>query len=185
MALREVYPMEIEQGYTESEIYVLKLYSYIDHKFIPIIVGENELNVIAMAMDFEPKQRPQTHELMLNILQAYDVQVDEVTIDRFEEGIFYATLHLSDGFTTKHLDCRASDAIALALMSKVSIKMEESVIEETGYSAGNEEIELEMEDSSGNMSLEELQAELLRCEEAEDYERAAELMKLIDEISNQ
>jgi protein-arginine kinase activator protein McsA len=57
--------------------------------------------------------------------------------------------------------------------------VEESVIEETGVRTESGEWRVE-----GAESLEELEEELKRCEEKEEYERAAEIQKKIEELKN-
>ena len=147
---------------------------------VPLIIGQSEAQSILLAKETVKTRRPMTHGLMLHIMEAYELHLEQVTIDRVVEGIFYATLHLTDGFNKKRLDSRTTDAIALALHADAPIFMDEAVLEETGVkadppSAINEE----------PSTLENLEEELRRCEEKEDYERAAEIQQKIDTLRNE
>ena len=104
----------------------------------------------------------------------------EVTIDRMSEGIFYATLHMTDGFNPRNFDSRATDAITLALLSDCPIMMDDGVIEECGVRMEGESAKVKGEDT-----IEELEAELRRCEEKEEYERAAEIQEKIEKMKNE
>jgi bifunctional DNase/RNase len=90
---------------------------------------------------------------------------------------------VSDGFNDKEIDARASDAVVLALHQAVDIEMAETVLEETGFTPQNDDIELGNTLSAGE-TLEELEEELRICEENEEYERAEEIMKRINKIKN-
>ena len=88
---------------------------------------------------------------------------------------------VSDGFNDKEIDARASDAVVLALHLSVDIEMAQTVLDETGFTPQNNDIELGATLSQGE-SIEELEEELRICEEKEDYERAEEIMKKIEKL---
>ncbi len=60
-------------------------------------------------------RRPGTHELMTTILTRLQAEVIAARIVRYEGGVFYAELDLMTPRGREVLDCRTSDAIALAL----------------------------------------------------------------------
>ena len=112
-----------------------------------------------------------------------DASVKMVSIDKVVEGIFYSTLHVSDGFNTQRFDCRTSDAIVLALQSGCQIMMSQAVIEEAGVKGGTttgERNQASPADDEQEPPLQALEEELRRCEEREEYEKAAELQRKID-----
>jgi hypothetical protein len=146
---------------------------------VPIFIGAHEAQGILLAKEEVRTRRPMTHELMMKVMAEYGLTLKEVSIDRVSEGIFYATLHLSDGFNSRTFDSRSSDAITLALLSDCPIMMAESVIEETGV-----RMETENGKKENHNSVEELEEELKRCEESEEYERAAEIQKRIEELKS-
>ena len=181
---REVYPVEVLQGFTETSMFVLMLYDPIGNRKVPVMIGEHEAEMIIMEQEGQQSRRPMTYQLIVSVLDAFALTLEMVHIDRFEEGIFYATLFVSDGFNTKKIDARASDAVVLALRLRVNILMNEQVLHDTGFTPQNDEINID-QTLHATESLEELQAQLQQCEENEDYEQAAEIMKKIKKISDQ
>lgn len=179
--MKRVYPATIQTGAAQTGSYILMLLEPEAQRQIPIIIGQSEAQGILLAKQNVATRRPLTHQLMLNVLEAYGLSVVEVTIDRVVEGIFYATLHLTDGFNPKTLDCRPTDAITLALLSDAPILVDDNVIEETSM-----RLETALEASqSDSPTLQQLQEELQRCEESENYERAAEIQKQIEQLQKQ
>ena len=181
MNYKKVYPTEVLQGFTDTSMFVLMLYDPLGEKKVPVMIGEHEAEMIILEQEQRHAGRPMTYQLILSILDAFALTLKLVRIDRFEEGIFYATLVVSDGFNDKEIDSRASDAVVLALHQSVDIVMAEQVIEDTGFTPQNNDMELGAS-LSGNESLEALEEELHQCEENEDYERAAEIMEKIKKL---
>ena len=177
--MKRVFPLTIQSGMSQSGSYILMLCEPESGVQVPIFIGAYEAQGILLAKESVKTRRPMTHELMMKVMEEYGLSLKEVSIDRVNEGIFYATLHMTDGFNTRSLDSRSSDAITLALLSDCPIMMEESVIEETGVRMEGDSIMVK-----GENTLEELEAELRRYEENEEYERAAEIQQQIEKLKN-
>ena len=177
--MKRVFPLTIQSGMSQSESYILMLCEPESGIQVPIFIGAYEAQAILLAKEEVKTRRPMTHELMMKVMEEYGLSLKEVSIDRVSEGIFYATLHMTDGFNLRTFDSRSTDAITLALLSDCPIMMEESVIEETGVKVENDELSVK---NSAAASLEELEAELKRCEENEEYERAAEIQQQIEKL---
>ena len=94
MNYTQVYPLQISQSMSLSGGYVLVLHAPECNKQIPIIIGEAEAQAIVMAIEQKKARRPLTHHLLNNIMEEYMLVLKQVTIDRFEEGIFYSTLYI-------------------------------------------------------------------------------------------
>jgi bifunctional DNase/RNase len=107
--------------------------------------------------------------------------LSKVVVESFKEGIFYSSIYITDGVTTKKIDSRTSDAIALALSMNAPIYATKSVINETGIEA-NSFINSDADTTANNPTIEELEAQLRIYEQNEEYEKAAELMKRINKI---
>lgn len=177
--MKRVFPLTIQSGMSQSGSYILMLCEPESGVQVPIFIGAYEAQGILLAKESVKTRRPMTHELMMKVMEEYGLSLKEVSIDRVNEGIFYATLHMTDGFNTRTFDSRSSDAITLALLADCPIMMEESVIEETGVRMEGDSILVK-----GENTLEELEAELRRCEENEEYERAAEIQQQIEKLKN-
>jgi bifunctional DNase/RNase len=63
-------------------------------------------------------RRPATHELLTTILTRLGAEVVAARIVRYEGGVFYAELELMTPKGRELIDCRTSDALAMALRQK-------------------------------------------------------------------
>lgn len=103
--------------------------------FVPIWIGLSEAVSIQTEIDQRTAQRPMTHDLIFNIFQETGIRLLKVTVNEFEESIYYASLHLQIGDNAaniQELDARPSDAIALALRAHCGIFVSESVSQKAG-----------------------------------------------------
>jgi bifunctional DNase/RNase len=94
-----------------------------------IWVGLLEANAISMPLEQQRSPRPMTHDLIVSILTEMEVEVERVTIVDMRGGTYYATLDLRDGDDRTSIDCRPSDAIAVALRSKSPIYIGEELLD--------------------------------------------------------
>lgn len=168
-----------------SDSYILVLNAPEQGKHVPVLIGEAEAQAVIMAIEQKEARRPLTHNLLNNILEEYMLTLKKVTIDRFDEGIFYSSLYISDGFTEKRIDSRTSDAIVLALMQHCEILIDLNVLEETSMDPNALIDNLPAQGGAlHDVTLEDLEQQLRDCEANEDYEQAAEIMKRINQMKN-
>ncbi|MCD8135389.1 MAG: bifunctional nuclease family protein [Parabacteroides gordonii] len=166
------------QGLTNSQIqsgaYALILAEEEGARRIPIIVGTSEAQSIAIALEHITTPRPLTNDLFVTFAQAFGIQLREVFIYKFEDGVFYSELLFDDGITQVRLDSRTSDAIAIALRVKCDIYTTDQIVAECG---------VVLEDASSITDKDDEEYALLD-KEPEDIEDAEELKKwlsLLDE----
>jgi bifunctional DNase/RNase len=95
---------------------------------LPILVGPAEAMSISLALDGEIPPRPLTHDLLLLCVNAFRHDLESVEITRCEEGVYYAALVLHSQTSRLRVDCRPSDAIALALRAGAPILVSEAVM---------------------------------------------------------
>ena len=157
---------------------------------IPIVIGAPEAQAIAIALEGIVTERPLTHDLFSTFAQAFGVQLTRVYIYNFKDGIFCSELTFSDGKRTITLDARASDSVALAMRAHAPIYTNQDVLDETGFiledatpDPAQQEDELPSL-SSADATIEEMEQELQRLIDAEDYEAAGRLNRLIQERKN-
>ena len=186
--MKQVYPVTIESGMSQSGSCILMLSDPEGGRQVPIVIGRNEAQNILLALSPEESgkiRRPMTHQLMVEIMSVYGLSLKKVTIDRVVEGVFFATLHMTDGFNEKAIDSRTTDAVTLALLEDVPVYMDERVLEETGVKVTSEHVGT---GGSGvrtaESELDELEQELKRYEEEENYERAAEIQRKIEMLKS-
>ncbi len=100
-------------------------------RVLPIFIGSNEAQAIALALSEDRPPRPLTHDLLKGMLDALDASVTRVEITALKEGTFYARVHVIRGDFEEHeFDARPSDAIALAVRYEAPIFAAVSVFEE-------------------------------------------------------
>ncbi len=96
----------------------------------PIVIGLPEAQAIERRLKGVPIKRPQTHDLLANMLEALGASLESISITDLTDHTYFATLDVRtrDG-ETLHVDSRPSDAIALGIARDVPIYVDESVIE--------------------------------------------------------
>lgn len=103
---------------------------------LPIWVGPVEAMAISLALNAVETPRPMTHDLLGRVVEALSATLAAVEVVALREGTFFAELVLrravADGDETLRVDCRPSDAIALAARLGVPIFVAESVLDEAG-----------------------------------------------------
>lgn len=99
---------------------------------IPIVIGPAEAQSIAIHLEGVRSPRPMTHDLFVSFAQAFGVQLTEVFIYKFEDGIYSSEMTFVDGDRTIVLDSRTSDAVAIAMRARVPIYTTPAIVEECG-----------------------------------------------------
>lgn len=147
---------------------------------IPIVVGVGEAQSIAMRLENIIPARPLSHDLMVSMFHAFGIELIEVVIYRFHDGVFYSRLKLASDNGEVDLDSRTSDAVALALRTGAPIFTTPEVLSATGFKA--EEADAPHHPVKlADMSLDQLQRRLQQAVQTERYELAAKIQKIINE----
>ena len=97
--------------------------------FLPIWIGVFEANAIALRIEGVEPPRPMTHDLLLLAIQQLGGTVEKVVISDLQENTFFALVHVRQGDQARTIDCRPSDAIALALRADAPLYVLRSVLE--------------------------------------------------------
>ena len=178
-------------SHSQSGAYALLLGEKNDRRRLPVIIGEAEAQSIAIAMENVEKKRPLTHDLFKSFATAYGINITEVVINRFKEGLFFSELHCEKDGEVSVIDARTSDAVAIAVRFKCPIYTTSQVMEEAGLIMDELENE-EFEDNEENMlddfgyermdryDMQDLQQLLQDAIDKEDYMAASVLR---DEIN--
>ncbi len=95
---------------------------------LPIWVGIVEANAIARQIERIDTPRPLTHDLIKNILMLLNAEVEKIVVTELKENTFYALIHIRINGERITIDCRPSDAMALALRTDSPIYVTEGVI---------------------------------------------------------
>lgn len=157
---------------------------------LPIIIGAFEAQAIALEMEGVTPPRPMTHDLIKNIIEATGATLNEIYINDLKDGTFHAKLIFENTFNELiEVDCRPSDAIAIAVRTNAPIYVNSTILDETGVAPQGDEANL-TEDTNEELKFqqnkqkdltntknksEHLQKLLEKAIQDENYERAAEL----------
>ncbi len=140
----EIAPEELEarrkRDLHEKEVKVVGVYEHARGTFVllrdsrnramPIWIGTAEALSISLAVEGQPPPRPLTHDLVKILLDKLGATVDAVLVDDLYSNTYYAKLSLRVNSKVIDIDCRPSDAIAVALRSKVPIYVADWILEE-------------------------------------------------------
>ena len=96
----------------------------------PIVIGLPEAQAIERRLKGIQVKRPQTHDLLANLIRELGGELESITINDLADQTFFASLDIrrEDGELLT-VDSRPSDAIALGIASGVPIYVAEHVLE--------------------------------------------------------
>ncbi|MBK8622433.1 MAG: bifunctional nuclease family protein [Saprospiraceae bacterium] len=180
----------LSHSVTQSHNYAVILGEQAGKRRLPIVIGGFEAQAIAVAMENMTPNRPLTHDLFKNTLDAFDIQLVEIVINNLLDGIFYAQLVCEQNGRTLQIDARTSDAISLAVRYSCPIYTYEFILESAGVILDEDPQQeskiaaVPKKPSLENMSVESLEKSLAEALEKEDYEKAAIIRDIIQEKKN-
>ena len=180
--------------YSESSTgaYVLILGDKNSQRRLPIVIGSAEAESIAVGIDHQRKGRPLTHDLFLRFAKEFGIEIMEVVINRFRDGVYYAMLVCKQGDDLTMIDARPSDAIAIAVRAGCEIYAYETVMDEAGIIMDDMEKEETEEPAEAPINigkaqtsldmldLDTLEELLQEAIDNEDYQKAAEIRDVIN-----
>ena len=102
------------------------------NRYLPIWIGPFEADAITIELQDVEVSRPLTHDLLRSIIETLDARVEHVTITDLRNDTFYAQIALNVGGRALPIDSRPSDAIALAVRTRVPIYVDETVLDQAG-----------------------------------------------------
>lgn len=177
----------LSHSVTQSHNYAVILGEQVGKRRLPIVIGGFEAQAIAVAMENMTPNRPLTHDLFKNTLDAFDIQLVEIVINNLLDGIFYAQLVCEQNGRTLQIDARTSDAISLAVRYNCPIYTYEFILESAGVILDEDPQQeskvaaVPKKPSLENMSVESLEKSLAEALEKEDYEKAAIIRDILQE----
>lgn len=112
-------------GFTQ----VMLLKEQAGDRILPIWVGAVEANAIALLLAGLSMARPSTFELTTQLLDLAKINIDKVAITALRDKTYYATMWVKIRGKIHEVDARPSDAVTLALRTKVPIFVAPEVLE--------------------------------------------------------
>jgi uncharacterized protein len=95
-----------------------------------IMIGIFEATSIDRRVKHLPSPRPLTHDLVAGTIDALGGELRDIFISELRDHTYYAKLRIRMNGEMVEVDCRPSDAIALAVTASVPIYVAEDVLEE-------------------------------------------------------
>jgi uncharacterized protein len=124
MELRRIIISEVD----EHQVIVLKEVE--GERSFPIVIGIFEATSIDRRVRGMQSPRPLTHDLIASVIDQLGGEVQDVVISDLEEHTYFAKLRVRREGELVEIDCRPSDAIAVAVTAKVPIYVSEQVLGE-------------------------------------------------------
>lgn len=112
----------------EQQIIVLKEVD--GERSFPIVIGTYEAASIDRRVRGIPTPRPMTHDLVASVIEQMGGEIQDILISDLIEGTYYARLRIRKDGELIEVDCRPSDAIAVAVTVGAPIYVNESVLGE-------------------------------------------------------
>lgn len=121
--LREVAPADAEDGTTS--------WSQVEGgRSFPIVIGLTEAQAIERRLKGIQIKRPQTHDLLANVITALGGTLESITINDLSDHTFYAQLNVRTAAGKMiNVDSRPSDAIAIGIAKNAPILVAEHVLD--------------------------------------------------------
>ena len=99
-----------------------------EQKVFVIYVDQSVGAAITMFMRGTQKERPLTHDLLNSIIEQMGGELQDILINQLIEHTYFAQLRIRKDGELIELDCRPSDAIAVAVTAQVPIFVNEDVL---------------------------------------------------------
>lgn len=112
----------------QQRIIVLK--EKVSERFLPIWIGPYEAEAITLALQELEVARPQTHDLIRNILAGLKARLVRVEVSALREDVYYGNLVIEVNEEIVMVDSRPSDALALAVRYHVPILVAAEVLDQ-------------------------------------------------------
>jgi hypothetical protein len=117
VTISEVY---LKSDRSSGNMVVLKETEEDQHHFV-MFVGDSEFAAIAKEKGLVEPKRPLTHDLYLQISDNLPVEFLRIEIHDMKENTYFANVFFRANGKEHTVDCRPSDAVALALNRKIPI----------------------------------------------------------------
>ena len=122
MELRRIIISEVD----DQQVIILKEVDG-DRSF-PIVIGIFEATSIDRRVRGLESPRPLTHDLITAVVEQMGGEVQDIVISDLKEHTYFAKLRIRQEGELVEVDCRPSDAIALAVTARVPIYVSEDVL---------------------------------------------------------
>jgi hypothetical protein len=99
-------------------------------RFFPIVIGIFEAASIDRRVRGTQNSRPLTHDLITHVIEEMGGDIHDILIDDLVDHTYFAKLRIKRDAELLEIDCRPSDAVAIAVTAKVPIYVADHVLGE-------------------------------------------------------
>jgi bifunctional DNase/RNase len=124
MELRRIIISELE----DHQVIILKEVE--GERSFPIVIGIFEATSIDRRVKGMSSPRPLTHDLIASVVEQMGGEIQDIVISDLQDHTYYAKLRIRRDGELIEVDCRPSDAVALAVTTRVPIYVNEEVLGE-------------------------------------------------------
>jgi uncharacterized protein len=103
-----------------------------EERYLPIWIGPFEAEAITISLQEIELARPQTHDLLRNLMKSLDARLLRVEVIDLQDDVFYGNLVLESNGNLINIDSRPSDALALAVRMHVPILVAKEIMDSAG-----------------------------------------------------
>ena len=107
-------------------------------RYLPIWIGPAEADAIAVKLQDLSVPRPLTHDLLREVIDKLGGSIRHILVNDLQNDTFFATITIEVNGAQEDIDCRPSDAVALAVRAQVPIFANESVLDKAGIQLDKE-----------------------------------------------
>ena len=172
----------------EQKGYLVSLKSTESEHFLNILVGTKAAKEISLAKEGVTFPRPSTHELLVDIIDNFEIKIKKIIITEYKLSTFFAKIiFFNRNYGEVVIDGRPSDAITLSLRANCSLYVNEDLFN-MSISDDNKQSNLNVIESdsevyeNNNLMLKKLNQNLDKAIEFEEYEKAAKLRDQINSL---
>ncbi len=131
----------------ESDYCVVLLKEKGGPRYLPVWVRMHQAHPIALWMQKVRLGRPHTHDLFIELADKLGLKLVRVSMYDVEKGALLSRIILRKHDKEIALECRASDAIAVAVKKGVPITVAEEIIRTAGIVVRHEQVEASVTES--------------------------------------
>jgi len=95
----------------------------------PIVIGIVEIFAIDRRLKGKTAPRPMTHDLLAQVIEAFDGKIEKVVINDLKHHTFFAKIYLRRDGQLLEIDSRPSDALALCVATEAPIFVTDHVFD--------------------------------------------------------
>ncbi len=99
------------------------------NRYLLLAIGPAEAQSIARGLHGDELSRPLTHDLMCLVVEEMGSAMERVVIHEVKDNTFIGSLDLKTDFGVIELDARPSDAVAMAVRTRVPIFCLDTVLD--------------------------------------------------------